>query len=105
MYALSFYPSIIFVGEALRTAAFILNHVHSIHVSRTPYKLMLGKRPILQHFHVWGCKAKVRPYNPEIKNLDPKTISGFFIEALDFIVPHILLESLNLIVLCILKGN
>ncbi|RVW97122.1 Retrovirus-related Pol polyprotein from transposon TNT 1-94 [Vitis vinifera] len=26
-----------------------------------------------------GCKAEVRPYNPQSKKLDPKTISGFFV--------------------------
>ena len=35
--------------------------------------------PILRHFHVWGCKVEVRPYNPQSKKLDPKTISGYFI--------------------------
>ena len=30
-------------------------------------------------FRVWGCKAKVRVYNPQIKKLDPKTISGYFV--------------------------
>jgi len=33
----------------------------------------------LKHFCAWGCKAKVRPYNSEIKKLDPKTIFGFFV--------------------------
>ena len=49
-------------------------------------------RPSFHHFHVWGCKVEVRPYNPQSKKLDPKTISGYFIaivldqEVLGFIV-------------------
>ncbi|KAL6322358.1 hypothetical protein AAG906_007911 [Vitis piasezkii] len=41
-------------------------------------RCMLSK-PSLHHFHVWGCKVEVRPYNPQSKKLDPKTISGFFV--------------------------
>ncbi|RVW21903.1 Retrovirus-related Pol polyprotein from transposon TNT 1-94 [Vitis vinifera] len=66
-------------GEALRTAAYILNQVPSKSVPKTPYELWSGKKPSLHHFHVWGCKAEVRPYNPQSKKLDPKTISGFFV--------------------------
>ena len=51
-------------GEALRTAAYILNQVPSKSVPKTPYELWSGKRPSLRHFHVWGCRAEVRPYNP-----------------------------------------
>ena len=66
-------------GEALRTATFILNQVPSKSVPKTPYELWSGKKPSLHHFHVWGCKAEIRPYNPQSKKLDPKTIGGFFV--------------------------
>ncbi|KAJ9679813.1 hypothetical protein PVL29_021660 [Vitis rotundifolia] len=66
-------------GEALKTATYILNQVPSKSVPKTPYELWSGKKPSLHHFHVWGCKAEVRPYNPQSKKLDPKTISGFFV--------------------------
>ncbi|RVW41067.1 Retrovirus-related Pol polyprotein from transposon TNT 1-94 [Vitis vinifera] len=66
-------------GEALRTVAYILNQVPSKSMPKTPYELWSGKKPNLHHFHVWGCKTEVRPYNPQLKKLDPKTISGFFV--------------------------
>ena len=66
-------------GEVLRTAAYILNQVPSKSVPKTPYELWSVKKPSLHYFHVWGCKAEVRPYNPQSKKLDPKTISGFFV--------------------------
>ncbi|KAL6338147.1 hypothetical protein AAG906_012843 [Vitis piasezkii] len=66
-------------GEALRTTTYILNQVPSKSVPKTPYELWSGKKPGLNYFHVWGCKAEVRPYNPQSKKLDPKTISGFFV--------------------------
>ena len=46
---------------------------------KTPYELWSRKKQSFHHFHVWGCKAEVRPYNPQSKKLDPKTISGFFV--------------------------
>ncbi|RVW81965.1 Retrovirus-related Pol polyprotein from transposon TNT 1-94 [Vitis vinifera] len=57
----------------------IVRYVPSKSVPKTPYELWSGKKPSLHHFHVWGCKAEVRPYNPQSKKLDPKTISGFFV--------------------------
>ena len=58
---------------------YILNQVPNKSVSKTPYELMSRKKPSLRHFHVWGCKAEVRPYNPQLKKLDLQTVSGFFI--------------------------
>ena len=66
-------------GEALKTATYILNQMRKKCVLKTPYELWSQKKPSLRHFHVWGCKAEVRPYNPQSKKLDPKTISGYFI--------------------------
>ena len=60
-------------GEALKTAAYILNQVPSKSVPKTPYELWSSKKPSLRHFHVWGCKAEVRLYNPQSKKLDPKS--------------------------------
>ena len=71
--------SVFLWGEALKTVAYILSHVPSKSVSKTPYELLTGKRPTLKHFRVWGCKAEVRPYNPEIKKFDSKTISSYFV--------------------------
>ena len=65
--------------KALKTTGYILNQVPSKSVSKTSYELWSQKKPSLRHFHVWGCKVEVRPYNPQSKKLDPKTISGYFI--------------------------
>ena len=65
-------------GEALKIATYILNQVPSKFVPMTPYEPWSQKRPSLRHFHIWGCKVEVRLYNSQSKNLDPKTISGYF---------------------------
>ena len=51
-------------GKALKTATYILNQVPSKFVPKTPYELWPWKKPSLYHFHVWECKAEVRPYSP-----------------------------------------
>ena len=66
-------------GEALRTVAYILNQVLSKFVPKTHFELWLGIKPNLHHFRRCGCKAELQIYNPQIKKLDPKTISGYFI--------------------------
>ena len=48
-------------------------------VPKTLYELWSQKKPSLRHFHVWGCKVEVIPYNLQSKKLDSKTISGYFI--------------------------
>ncbi|RDX94752.1 hypothetical protein CR513_22823, partial [Mucuna pruriens] len=67
-------------GDALRTTLYILNQVSKKSMSKNPYEQMIGRKPRLRHFHVWGCKARVIPYNPQQKKLDLKTVSNFFID-------------------------
>ena len=55
-------------GESLKTTTYILNQVPNKSIPKTPYELWSQKKPILCHFHVWGCKVEVRPYNPQSKN-------------------------------------
>ncbi|KAI9185891.1 hypothetical protein LWI28_011651 [Acer negundo] len=39
-------------GEALKTAAYILNRVPTKATAKTPYKLWTGRKPSLKHFHI-----------------------------------------------------
>ena len=66
-------------GEALKTAAYILNRVPTKAAAKTPYQLWTGRKPSLKHFHIWGCPAEARPYKPNEKKLEPKTVSSYFI--------------------------
>ena len=66
-------------GEALKTAAYILNRVPTKAAAKTPYELWTGRKPSLKHFHVWGCPAEARPYKPNEKKLDSRTVSSYFI--------------------------
>ncbi|KAM2703648.1 hypothetical protein EV2_005216 [Malus domestica] len=66
-------------GEALKTANHILNRVPSKAVSTTPYELWHGRVPSFTYFHVWGCKAEAKLYNPNERKLDSRTQSCYFI--------------------------
>uniref|UniRef100_A0A2N9I383 Reverse transcriptase Ty1/copia-type domain-containing protein n=1 Tax=Fagus sylvatica TaxID=28930 RepID=A0A2N9I383_FAGSY len=48
-----------FWGDALLTAAYILNRVPSQSVSSTPYELWKGEKPNLEHLHPWGSAGYV----------------------------------------------
>ncbi|KAL1569026.1 hypothetical protein AAHA92_00559 [Salvia divinorum] len=66
-------------GEALKTAVYILNRVPTKAAAKTPYELWNGRKPSLNHTHIWGCPAEARPYRPNEKKLDSKTVSSYFI--------------------------
>ncbi|RVW94715.1 Retrovirus-related Pol polyprotein from transposon TNT 1-94 [Vitis vinifera] len=66
-------------GEALKTAAYILNRVPTKAAAKTPYELWTGRKPSLKHFHIWGCPTEARPHKPHEKKLDSKTVSSYFI--------------------------
>ena len=68
-----------FWSEALKAAVYILNEVPSKSVPKTPFELWKGWKPSLRHLHIWDCPVEVSVYNPHLKKLDPRTISGFFI--------------------------
>jgi len=65
--------------EALKTATHILNRVPSKSVPKTPYELWTGRNSQLGYLRVWGCPAEAKVYNPQLKKLDSRTISCYFI--------------------------
>ena len=65
--------------EALKTAIHILNRVPSKSVPKTPYELWTGRVPSLNHLRVWGSPTEAKVFNPNIRKLDPKTVSCHFI--------------------------
>ena len=65
--------------DALKTAAYILNRVPSKAVAKTPYELWTGRKPSINHLHIWGCPAEARPYRPNEKKLDSRTVSCYFV--------------------------
>jgi len=48
-------------------------------VDKTPYELWTGKRPSINHLHIWGCRVKAWPYRPYERKLDSRTISCYFV--------------------------
>ena len=66
-------------GEAVKTTIYILNRVPSKAIAKTPYEIWTSKKPNIRHLHVWGCSAEARPYKPNEKTLDSKTVSCYFV--------------------------
>jgi len=69
--------------EALKTACHVLNKVPSKSVPKTPYEIWTGRKPTLNYLHIWGCPTEARVFNPNMGNLDPKTVSCHFIRYPD----------------------
>ena len=69
--------------ESLKTAVYILNRVPSKAVAKTPYKLWTGKKPSIRHLHIWGFLVEARPYRPNERKLDSRTMSCYFVGYLE----------------------
>jgi len=80
--------------EALKTTVYILNHVPTKVVPKTPFELFKGWKPSLKHMRVWGCSSEVGIYNPQEKKIDLRSISWYFIGYVErskgyrFYCPH-----------------
>jgi hypothetical protein len=66
-------------GEALKTTSYILNQILTKTANKTPYELWTERKSSLQYFRIWGCPVETRPYRPQEKKLDERTISCYFI--------------------------
>ncbi|RDX79943.1 hypothetical protein CR513_39572, partial [Mucuna pruriens] len=66
-------------GETLKTTVHILNRVPTKVVNKTPYELWTGKKPSINHFHIWGCPAEARPYRPHERKLNSRIVSCYFV--------------------------
>ncbi|RDY03185.1 hypothetical protein CR513_13259, partial [Mucuna pruriens] len=65
--------------EALKIAIYILNRVPTKAINKSPYELWTGKKPNINHLHIWDCLAKARTYRLHERKLDSRTISYYFV--------------------------
>ena len=68
-----------FWGDALLTAAYILNRVPSQSVSSTPYELWKGEKPTLDHLRPWGSAGYVHNTSHKFGKLGPRARKHIFI--------------------------
>jgi len=59
-------------GDALLTAAYVLNRMPSKSVSSTPYELWTQRKPNLSNLRPWGCATYVHNTKSEFGKLGPK---------------------------------
>uniref|UniRef100_A0A2N9GNZ7 Reverse transcriptase Ty1/copia-type domain-containing protein n=1 Tax=Fagus sylvatica TaxID=28930 RepID=A0A2N9GNZ7_FAGSY len=70
---------IVFWGEALSTAAYILNRVKTKSKPLTPFEIWTGHQPDMTNLKVWGCKTHVLIPKPLRNKLTDKTWECKFI--------------------------
>jgi len=68
-----------FWGDALLTAAYILNRVPSKSVPAIPYELWFGKKPSLDHLRPWGSADYVHNPTHKHRKLGPRATKMVFI--------------------------
>ena len=68
-----------FWGDALLTAAYVLNRVPSKSVPSTPYELWNSNKPDLGNLNPWGCVAYIHNNNHQYGKLGPKGKTCIFI--------------------------
>ena len=66
-------------SEALKIILYVLNRVPPKVVPKTPFEIQNGWKSSLRHVNIWDFPVEVRIYNPQLKKLDPRTVSGYFI--------------------------
>ena len=66
-----------FWGYALKIATYLLNLIPSKSVSKTPTELWNGRKPSLNHIHVWGSPAHILRKEPH--KLESRTEVCLFI--------------------------
>ena len=64
-------------GYALEIAVYILNHVPSKSVPKTPQELWSGRKPTLNRFWNWGCPAHV--LKGKMSNLETRSEVCYFV--------------------------
>src|SRR4051812_14444940 len=68
-----------FWGDALLTAAYLLNRVPSKSVELTPYELWTGRKPDLRHLRPWGSAAYVHFTSHPHGKLGPRAKKCIFL--------------------------
>ncbi|RVW45679.1 hypothetical protein CK203_101179 [Vitis vinifera] len=76
-----------FWGYALDTAPYFLNLVTSKTVPLTPIKMWKGRKPSLQHIHIWGCSTHVLKPKVTLEDTPALAQGTLGLKALTPIIP------------------
>ena len=69
-------------GEPLKTTVYILNRVPTKTTNKTPYELWTSKKLVQRHLRIWAYPIEARPYRPNKKKLDARTVRCYFVSYL-----------------------
>ncbi|GJW41689.1 retrovirus-related pol polyprotein from transposon TNT 1-94 [Tanacetum coccineum] len=66
--------------HALDMATFIFNRVYTRKfINKTPYEILRNRKPSLEYFRVFGCKAFILNSKVHLTKFDPKSYEGVFL--------------------------
>ena len=69
-----------FWAEAINTACHLSNRVFLRPMSgKTPYELLVGKKPTLTYIRVFGCRCQVYIKGTRLSKFEPRTFEGIFV--------------------------
>lgn len=61
-------------GEAVRHSTYLINRVATrVLEFKTPYEALKGKKPSVNHIHIFGCIAYARVDTPHLRKLDSRS--------------------------------
>ena len=87
--------SISFWGDALFTAAYILNKVPSKPVSSTPYELQTGHKTNLNDLRPWHYGTYIKGYFSEFGKLSPEGKKCIFIRYFERSKGYVFIDQLE----------
>ena len=69
-----------FWAEAISTACHATNRLFLRKLlNKTPYEILLGKKPDLSYFRVFGCKCFIRKKGNRLSKFETRSIEGIFV--------------------------
>ncbi|GJW17236.1 retrovirus-related pol polyprotein from transposon TNT 1-94 [Tanacetum coccineum] len=66
--------------HALDMTTYIFNRVYTRKfINKTPYEILINRKPSLEYFRVFGCKVFILNTNVHLTKFDPKSYEGVFL--------------------------
>ena len=69
-----------FWGEAVKTAAYLLNRSPTKSLNgKTPFEVWFGRKPNVRHLRTFGCTAYAKRIGPGVNKLVDRSLPGVFL--------------------------
>ena len=69
-----------FWAEAVATACHAINRLYLRKIiNKTPYEILLGKKPDVSYFRVFGCKCFIKKKGTRVSKFEARSFEGIFV--------------------------